>query len=84
MLIRIALIGAAVLFGTTLVSTAYAQNQPYLPYQPRPEYSPYYQGRYQGRYQAPASNQATPVPPSRYYNPYTSGLGPAPQGGSGN
>jgi hypothetical protein len=58
------LIGAAILVGATVVANA----------QPQYQAPPYNQVAV-----APPAVQVPAVPPSWYYNPYTSGLGPCPQ-----
>lgn len=63
------LIGAALLIGATLVGNAQPQYQ-------RPQYQAYPNNQVAV---APPYNQAPAIPPSWYYNPYTSGLGPCPQ-----
>jgi hypothetical protein len=58
------LISAALLVGATLVANAQAQYQAY----PNNQVAV-----------APPYNPAPVIPPSWYYDPYTSGLGPCPQ-----
>jgi hypothetical protein len=58
------LISAALLAGATLVANAQAQYQAY----PNNQVAV-----------VPPPNQVSAIPPSWYYNPYTSGLGPCPQ-----
>ena len=67
-MIKAILVGAVCLLGTALAGNAQAQYQPY----------PYGQVAQQPQYQPPY-NQATAIPPSWNYDPYTSGLSPCPQ-----
>jgi len=65
------LISAALLLGATVVANAQPQYQAY-PY--NQQAYPYNQVAV-----APPAAPVPAVPPSWYYNPYTSGLGPCPQ-----
>jgi hypothetical protein len=58
------LVGAVLFFGATVVANA----QPQYQVQPNNQVAV-----------APPPAQVPAVPPSWYYNPYTSGLGPCPQ-----
>jgi hypothetical protein len=62
-------IGAALLVSATLVASAQPQYQ-------QPQYQAYPNNQVAV---APLPNPVSAIPPSWYYDPYTSGLGPCPQ-----
>lgn len=70
-LIKPLIVSVPVLVGMTIVANAQGQYRPYPPPQAYPSPQPY---PYSQPYRQPLASTPTPaIPPSWYYNPYTSG-----------
>ena len=78
-LVKSMFLGAAFLIGASVAANAQAQYQPY----PYPSSQPYPYSPPTDYRQVRPSNQVPAVPPSWYYNPYTSGFTPDPNRSNG-